>query len=141
MRSAAVTITLLIGSSAVAATPPWQRTESHQPCTSFDPLRSPYFGDLHIHTHFSTDAYIFNTQSTHPTHTASRTTPRSRSPTTTRHRHKTPRSTARSTSPRSPITRSSSTKYYCTTHPNHSSTTTHCTCCSDNRSHPTSRPS
>jgi len=62
MRQAFVLIALLVGSSVVGATPPWQRTESRVPCTSFDPLRAPYFGDLHIHTHFSADAYIFGTR-------------------------------------------------------------------------------
>src|SRR5438874_603113 len=62
MRQAAVVIAFLVGSSVTAATPPWQRTEARAPCTSFDPLRAPYFGDLHIHTHFSADAYIFGTR-------------------------------------------------------------------------------
>jgi len=62
MRQAAVVIAFLVGSSVSAATPPWQRTEARAPCTSFDPLRAPYFGDLHIHTHFSADAYIFGTR-------------------------------------------------------------------------------
>src|ERR1051325_5427586 len=62
MRQAFAVIALLVGSSVIAATPPWQRTESRAPCTSFDPLRAPYFGDLHIHTRFSADAYIFGTR-------------------------------------------------------------------------------
>src|SRR6266403_4810950 len=62
MRAAVVGIAILIGARAGATTPPWQRTESRQPCASFDPLRAPYFGDLHIHTHFSADAYIFGTR-------------------------------------------------------------------------------
>ena len=62
MRQTVVVISLLVGSSVIAATPPWQRTESRVPCASFDPLRTPFFGDLHIHTHFSADAYIFGTR-------------------------------------------------------------------------------
>ncbi len=62
MWQAIVVLTLLVSSTVVAATPPWQRTETRQPCTSFDPFRTPYFGDLHIHTHFSADAYIFGTR-------------------------------------------------------------------------------
>jgi hypothetical protein len=53
----------LLASRPSAGTPvPWQRTEVRQPCTAFDPLRAPYFGDLHIHTRFSADAYIYGTR-------------------------------------------------------------------------------
>jgi hypothetical protein len=41
---------------------PWQRTEERAACRSFDPLRRPFFGDLHVHTRFSADAYIFGTK-------------------------------------------------------------------------------
>ncbi len=41
---------------------PWQRTEEREPCLDFTILRNPYFGDLHIHTSFSADAYIFGTR-------------------------------------------------------------------------------
>ncbi|MBY0275614.1 DUF3604 domain-containing protein, partial [Candidatus Binatia bacterium] len=41
---------------------PWQRTEERARCTSFDPLRQPLFGDIHIHTRYSADAYIFGTK-------------------------------------------------------------------------------
>jgi hypothetical protein len=41
---------------------PWQRTEDRAPCTNFNRLRTPYFGDLHVHTRFSADAYIFGTR-------------------------------------------------------------------------------
>jgi hypothetical protein len=41
---------------------PWQRTESREPCASFDPLRQPFFGDLHVHTKFSADASIYGTK-------------------------------------------------------------------------------
>ena len=41
---------------------PWQRTEDRAPCANFNRLRNPYFGDLHVHTRFSADAYIFGTR-------------------------------------------------------------------------------
>ncbi|MBI4515814.1 MAG: DUF3604 domain-containing protein [Deltaproteobacteria bacterium] len=43
-------------------TPPWQSTETREPCDAYDPLRTPFFGDLHIHTAYSADAYIFGTR-------------------------------------------------------------------------------
>jgi len=46
----------------VPQVPPWQRTEEREPCADFNLLRNPYFGDLHIHTYFSADAYIFGTR-------------------------------------------------------------------------------
>ncbi len=53
-----------VGLAAAAAAAPvsWRRTETRAPCTSFEPLRAPYFGDLHIHTRFSADAYISGTR-------------------------------------------------------------------------------
>jgi len=59
------------GSSSSAPPPaesfpaPWQRTETRAPCDSFEPLRQPFFGDLHVHTGVSADAYIYGTR-VHP---------------------------------------------------------------------------
>lgn len=36
--------------------PPFERTEERERCAHHDPLRRPYFGDLHVHTAFSLDA-------------------------------------------------------------------------------------
>src|SRR5579862_5441863 len=58
---AILAVTLSIPAAA-AGPPPWQRTETRQPCASFDLFRNAYFGDLHIHTKFSADAYIFGTR-------------------------------------------------------------------------------
>jgi hypothetical protein len=44
------------------AVAPWQRTEEREPCANFNRLRRPHFGDLHVHTRFSADAYIFGTR-------------------------------------------------------------------------------
>ena len=41
---------------------PWLRTETREPCDDFQPLRQPYFGDLHVHTRLSADATIFGTK-------------------------------------------------------------------------------
>jgi hypothetical protein len=53
---------LLAALPATAATPPWARTETREPCASYADLRQPFFGDLHVHTRFSADAYIFGTR-------------------------------------------------------------------------------
>jgi hypothetical protein len=60
-RSAVILLAVLAGTRAGAAPPPWQRTEVRAPCEA-NALRNPYFGDLHIHTRFSADAYLFGTR-------------------------------------------------------------------------------
>jgi hypothetical protein len=35
---------------------PFERTEQREPCNDYDPLRRPFFGDLHVHTALSFDA-------------------------------------------------------------------------------------
>ena len=65
MRGLIPLLLLVIGSAARgdAAPPPWQRTEiPRSRATRTDPLRQPFFGDLHVHTRFSADAYIFGTR-------------------------------------------------------------------------------
>jgi len=39
---------------------PFERTEDREPCKSFDPLRQPFFGETHVHTSFSFDAFVFS---------------------------------------------------------------------------------
>jgi hypothetical protein len=41
---------------APVAEPAFVRTEQREPCDHYDPLRRPYFGDLHVHTALSLDA-------------------------------------------------------------------------------------
>jgi hypothetical protein len=40
--------------------PPFERTEERDACASYDPLRQPFFGETHLHTSFSFDAYVFS---------------------------------------------------------------------------------
>ena len=60
--AAAVMSVLLIAESAAAVPGPWQRTETRQPCASFDVFRQPYFGDTHVHTAYSADAVFAGTR-------------------------------------------------------------------------------
>ncbi len=47
---------LLAIPAAGEAPRPFQVTETREPCASHAPLRTPFFGDLHVHTRFSQDA-------------------------------------------------------------------------------------
>jgi hypothetical protein len=56
--AAAVVILALAGSDAARAGElPFARTEVREPCSAYDPLRQPFFGDTHVHTTFSFDAW------------------------------------------------------------------------------------
>ncbi len=51
--------------AALAGAPPsvaFERLEARAPCADFDPLRRPFFGDLHVHTALSFDAWGQGTQ-------------------------------------------------------------------------------
>ena len=52
------------GSVGGDSTAPWRRTEERQSCADYAPLRAPYFGDLHVHTRYSADAYIYGNRGT-----------------------------------------------------------------------------
>jgi hypothetical protein len=54
---AALTLALAFGTGAAAA-------EERLPCTISDPLRNPYFGDTHVHTVLSFDAWGQGTRNT-----------------------------------------------------------------------------
>ncbi|RMD84912.1 MAG: DUF3604 domain-containing protein, partial [Candidatus Dadabacteria bacterium] len=43
---------------------PYRITERREPCATYDPLRRPFFGDLHVHTAFSQDASTQGTRNT-----------------------------------------------------------------------------
>ncbi len=43
---------------------PYQITEKRMPCAQYDPLRTPHFGDMHVHTALSFDASSQDTRNT-----------------------------------------------------------------------------
>jgi hypothetical protein len=58
-----VVVLLVLGTATAHAVPgPWRRTETRQPCASFDKFRQPYFGDTHVHTAYSADAVFAGTR-------------------------------------------------------------------------------
>jgi hypothetical protein len=65
-RGLAVFVTFALacaaGPAAGQVPGPWQRTETRENCGSFSALRTPFFGDLHIHTAYSGDAILLDTR-------------------------------------------------------------------------------
>jgi uncharacterized protein DUF3604 len=59
MRGIALAAGLATIASAAASAdgPPFARTETREPCAKVEPLRQPFFGDTHVHTAFSFDAW------------------------------------------------------------------------------------
>jgi hypothetical protein len=62
MTAAAVVLCAGPG-GAQNAPPPWERTETRDDCDDFELLRTPFFGETHIHTGYSADAVINGTTS------------------------------------------------------------------------------
>ncbi len=65
-RMAMLCASLLL-TAAASAEPPqqdWTRTETRADCASYTPLRSPFFGETHIHTSFSGDAAFVRVRTT-----------------------------------------------------------------------------
>jgi hypothetical protein len=54
-------LAVLLATAALAA-PPFDRSEERAPCSRYDPLRQPFFGDLHVHTALSLDASTQDTR-------------------------------------------------------------------------------
>jgi hypothetical protein len=52
---------LLVGAGLPERSLGFEVTETREPCAASDPLRRPFFGDLHVHTARSFDAYVFGT--------------------------------------------------------------------------------
>lgn len=63
----AVLAAALVAAAPAQADPPppeqdWTRTEVRDDCTNYNPFRNPYFGDTHVHTKYSADAYLARTR-------------------------------------------------------------------------------
>ena len=59
VRILVLVLVLLLGSfPALAEDSAFSRTEERAPCANSDPLRQPFFGDLHVHTRYSFDSYV-----------------------------------------------------------------------------------
>jgi hypothetical protein len=66
LGAVALCLPLLCAAVASAELPvqDWVRTETRDDCTSYNPLRSPFFGETHIHTSFSGDAAFVRVRTT-----------------------------------------------------------------------------
>ena len=63
--AAALGLTLATATArAELPTQDWTRTETRADCTSYDPLRTPFFGETHIHTSYSGDAVFVRVRTT-----------------------------------------------------------------------------
>ena len=56
MMIAGLSVLLTIGSATESHA--FDRTEEREPCIANDPLRQPFFGDTHVHTALSFDAWV-----------------------------------------------------------------------------------
>jgi hypothetical protein len=57
VREGFVSAVVLVATLAATSAPAFVRTETRAPCARSEPLRQPFFGDLHVHTRLSFDAF------------------------------------------------------------------------------------
>jgi hypothetical protein len=62
--SVCASLVLVSTVGAEMPTQDWTRTETHADCASYNALRSPFFGETHIHTSFSGDAAFVRVRTT-----------------------------------------------------------------------------
>ncbi len=55
---AAALFAFVLSAPVAAAPPPWERTETREDCADFELTRSPFFGETHVHTNYSTDSVV-----------------------------------------------------------------------------------
>jgi hypothetical protein len=59
-----IALCALAGRAGAQDRPAYRLTEDRPRCAAYDPLRQPFFGDLHVHTAFSFDARAQDTRNT-----------------------------------------------------------------------------
>ncbi len=66
LRAAVAVLVWLAPVAASAELPQrdWVRTETRADCASYNPLRTPFFGETHVHTSFSGDATFVRVRTT-----------------------------------------------------------------------------
>jgi len=52
----------IVSCNSSTVTPPFTITEQREPCENYQPLRQPFFGETHVHTSYSFDAYVYSTR-------------------------------------------------------------------------------
>lgn len=63
-RGVVIVLACLAAVASAADERPFSTSEPRAECAVFDPLRRPHFGDLHVHTAYSWDAYADGTRGT-----------------------------------------------------------------------------